>query len=287
VTVLEALRQATARLREAGVDSPEHDAEVLLRHVLRWDRARLVADGAHPLEDEPRESYLRLVEERERRRPLQHLTGTQWFWRHEYRVTPDVLVPRPETEVLVEAALALLADLERPLVVDVGTGSGCVALSLASERPHADVHATDVSPAALHVARDNAERLGLTGRVVFHCGDLLEPVRPLAGRLDLVVSNPPYVSADELATLAPEVRAHDPRGALVPPGDRLAVYRRLAPQAAALLGPGRSLVVEIGRGMEDEVSRELEAAGLRTTRVVPDLAGIPRVVIARQPSGLD
>jgi release factor glutamine methyltransferase len=285
VTVLEALRAATARLRAAGVDAPEHDAEVLLRHVLRWDRARLVAAGGHPLPDEPERSYLGLVEERARRRPLQHLTGTQWFWRHELRVTPDVLVPRPETEILVEAALGLMADQVRPLVVDVGTGSGCIALSLAFEMPKAEVHATDVSRAALDVARDNAVRLGLTGRVVFHRGDLLEPVHSLAGRLDLIVSNPPYVSADELPALAPEVRAHDPRVALVPPGDRLAVYRRLAPEAAALLRPGRSLAVEIGRGMEDEVSRELEAAGLRTTRVVPDLAGIPRVVIARRPMG--
>jgi release factor glutamine methyltransferase len=285
VTVLEALRQATARLRAAGVDAPEHDAEVLLRHVLRWDRARLVAEGTQLLEDDPERSYLRLVEERARRRPLQHLTGTQWFWRHEFRVTPDVLVPRPETEVLVEAALELLAGLQSPLVVDVGTGSGCIALSLAFERPEAEVHATDLSARALAVARDNASRLDLAGRVVLHRGDLLEPVHSLADRLDLIVSNPPYVSRDEVATLAPEVRVHDPRGALVPPGDRLAVYRRLAPQAAALLRPGRSLAVEIGRGMEDDVSRELEAAGLPTTRVVPDLAGVPRVVIARRPMG--
>jgi release factor glutamine methyltransferase len=285
VTVLEALHQGTARLRSTGVDSPEHDAEVLLRHVLGWERSRLIADGTAPLAPDDETSYLRLVDERARRRPLQHLTGTQWFWKHEFRVTPDVLIPRPETELLIEAVLDLLRDVERPLVVDVGTGSGCIALSLAAERPDGDIHATDVSERALAVARDNRSRLGLDGRVQFHHGDLLEPVASFAGRLDLVVSNPPYVSPDELATLAPEVREHDPRRALVPPDDRSSIYRRLAPEAARLLRPGGALGVEIGQGMEDDVTRQIEGAGLRADRVLPDLAGIPRVVIARRPMG--
>jgi release factor glutamine methyltransferase len=285
VIVLEALRHATDRLRAAGVDSPEHDAEVLLRLVLAWDRSRLIADGAADLAKEAEASYLRLVDERAKRRPLQHLTGTQWFWKHAFRVTGDVLVPRPETEILVEAALELLRDVERPRVVDVGTGSGCIALSLAGERPDARIQATEISEPALAVARDNAVRLGLEGRVTFRRGDLLEPVGALAGRLDLVVSNPPYVSASDLHHLAPEVRLHDPHLALIPPGDRLSVYRRLAPAAARLLRPGRALAVEMGEGMEDEVVREMERAGLAVRAVRPDLAGIPRVVIARRPMG--
>ena len=285
MTIREALQQATVRLRAAGVDSPEHDAEVLLRHVLGWDRARLVADGATRLAPEAESSYLRLIDERARRRPLQHLTGTQWFWKHEFRVTPDVLVPRPETELLVEVALELLRDVERPRLVDVGTGSGCIALSLAAERPDAEIHATDISEAALAVARDNAIHLGLDGRVAFRRGDLLEPVGALTGRLDLVLSNPPYVSVTELGHLSPEVRVHDPHQALIPPGDRLSVYRRLAPAAARLLRPGRALAVEIGQGMEDEVARELEGGGLEVVRVLPDLAGIRRVVIARRAMG--
>jgi release factor glutamine methyltransferase len=285
VTVLEALHRSTARLRSAGVESPEHDAEVLLRHALAWERSRLIADGAAPLAPADEASYLRLVEERARRRPLQHLTGTQWFWNHEFRVTPDVLIPRPETELLVEVALTLLRDRERPRVVDVGTGSGCIALSLAGERPDAEIHATDISEPALAVARDNALRLGLEGRVTFRRGDLLEPVGALAGRLDLVVSNPPYVSVAELHGLAPEVRLHDPHQALIPPGDRLSVYRRLAPEAARLLRPGAPVAVEVGQGMEDEVVREMERAGLQISSVRPDLAGIPRIVIARRPMG--
>jgi len=285
VTVLEALRQAAAHLRSAGVPSPEHDAEVLLRYVLGWDRARLVADGPAPLAPADETSYLRLVDERARRRPLQHLTGTQWFWKHEFRVTPDVLVPRPETELLVEVALELLGDREHPRVVDVGTGSGCIALSLAGERPDAKVLATDISEPALAVARDNALRLGLEGRVTFRRGDLLEPVGALAGRLDLVVSNPPYVSVADLHGLAPEVRLHDPHQALIPPGDRLSVYRRLAPEAASLLRPGGAVAVEVGQGMGDEVVREMERAGLLVSFVRPDLAGIPRVVIAHRAMG--
>jgi release factor glutamine methyltransferase len=285
VTVLEALRQAASRLREAGVDSPDHDAEVLLRHSLGWDRSRLVAEGSTPLAPEALAVYETLVGERAGRRPLQHLTGTQWFWKHEFTVTPEVLIPRPETELLVATGLELLRDVERPQIVDVGTGSGCIALSLAAERPDAEIHATEISEPAVAVARENALRLGLEGRVAFHLGDLLEPTLHLAGRVDLVVSNPPYVGEDELASLAPEVREHDPKDALVPPGDPLAVYRRLAPAAVELLRPGRWLAVEIGFGMADGVRRALEPAGLRFERVVPDPAGIPRAVIALRPIG--
>jgi release factor glutamine methyltransferase len=287
VTISEALRRATERLREAGVDSPDHDAEVLLRHVLGWNRARLIADGAKPFSRDPQAAYDAVVDERARRRPLQHLTGTQWFWKDEFIVTPDVLIPRPETELLVEAGLELLGGIERPRIVDVGTGSGCIALSLASERLDAEVHATEVSEPALSVARDNARKLGLDGRVAFHLGDLLEPVRSLAGSVDLVVSNPPYVGAKELPTLAPEVRDHDPRVALVPPGDGdpLAIYRRLAPAAAEILRPNRSLAVEIGAGMLDDVRRTIESAGLRLHRVLPDAAGLSRTVIALRPIG--
>jgi len=285
VTVRDALRLATAQLTSAGIDSAGHDAEHLLRHLLSWDRARILADGGELLSPEARTAYISLIDERARRRPLQHLTGIQSFWRREFVVGPDALIPRPDTEILVEAALDLLRPVERPVVVDVGTGSGCIALSLAAERPEAEIHAIDISRPALRVARENAGRLGLDDRVVFHHGDLLDPVAELGGRLDLVVSNPPYVSAEELATLAPEVARHEPSLALVPPNDRLSIYRRLSPTAARLLRAGGALAVEIGQGMEDEVTREIEGAGLRRERIVPDLAGIPRVVIARRPMG--
>jgi release factor glutamine methyltransferase len=282
LTVSQALLLATRRLSKAGVEYPDLDAELLLRHVLDWDRARVVAEGTSDLPPGTEARFLSLVEGRARRRPLQHLTGTQHFWRHEFVVSPDVLIPRPETEVLVETSLELLRDVGGPLVVDVGTGSGCIALSLAAERPDARVHAVDVSPGALAVARENAQRLGL-GRVRFHEGDLLEPVASFSGRIALVASNPPYVSCAELPELMPEVRDHEPPIALVPPSEPYSVYRRLATQASATLAPGGWLVAEIGLDMDREVTRICEAAGLAVQRVVPDLRSIPRTVVARKP----
>jgi release factor glutamine methyltransferase len=226
--------------------------------------------------------FLALVEERARRRPLQHLTGTQAFWRHEFLVTSDVLIPRPETELLVEAALGVLRERPSPVVVDVGTGSGCIALSLAAERSDAVVHAIDVSEAALAVARANARRLGLEKTVSFHLGDLLSSVRSLTGAIDLVVSNPPYVDPSEAPSLAPEVRQHEPALALFAPGDRYSVYRRLAPAAAAALRPRGFLMLEVGMGMAEEVSRLCEASGLGVEKVQADLQGIPRTIVARR-----
>lgn len=197
-------------------------------------------------------------------------------------MTPDVLIPRPETEVLVEAALHRLRPLKQPRIVDVGTGSGCIALSLAAELPAATVFATDISAAALRVARDNARRLGLEARVSFHEGDLLGPVTA-QGPFDMVASNPPYVDPAALPGLAPEVRDREPRIALVPPDDEpLSVYRRLVPQAWAALKPGGWLIVEIGLGQADEVSGILLGAGFTLETVERDLQQIPRVLVARR-----
>lgn len=276
--VSEALLAAAARLRAAGVDSPEHDAEVLLRHTLGWDRVRLVVGGATRLKPEDESAFRALVEERASRRPLQYITGTQWFWRHEFHVTPDVLIPRPETEALVGAALEILRPLAQPVVVDVGTGSGCIALSLAAERPDAEVHATEVSLPALDVARTNARRFGLEGRVLFHLGDLLEPLADRASRLDLVVSNPPYVEAADRDSMAPEVRDHEPATALFPPGDGLSVYRRLAGPAHSLLKAGGWLALEVSPLLAAEVGRLLGSTGFDTRPILLDLAGRSRVV---------
>lgn len=281
MTVGAALDGASSRLRQAGIASARLDAERLLRHVLGWDAATLIVRDREPLSDSRRAEFERLIEARAERLPLQHLIGSQHFWRHEFRVTPDVLIPRPETEHLVEAALEWLSGRGRPVIADVGTGSGCIALSIAAERPDAIVHAIDLSPAALAIARDNANRLGLGSRVQFREGDLLAP---LAGEpLDLILSNPPYVDAGEITTLAPEVRDHEPRLALVPPGDRFSIYGRLAREAADALQPGGVLMVEIGRGMEDGVLRLFEDVGLDIERVIPDLQSIARVVVAGRP----
>ena len=250
-----------------------------------WDRATVLSRPTHEVEPETLERFRSLTQARAQRRPLQHLTETQAFWRHEFLVNPDVLIPRPETELLVEAGLESLRDTARPTVVDVGTGSGCIALSIAAERSDAALHAIDISPAALAVARENARRLGLSDRVHFHEGDLLEPVPSLAGAIDLVVSNPPYVDPDEVASLAPEVRDHEPALALFAPRDRYSVYRRLAPAAARALRPGGYLMLEVGLGMADEVCRICESSGLQVGQVLDDLQGIPRAIVARRAAG--
>jgi release factor glutamine methyltransferase len=273
-------REAAARLRASGVEAPDGDAERLLRHVLDWDRARLVAHPDATVEAAAETRFRSLVEERARRVPLQHLVGLQAFWRHEFVVTPEVLIPRPETELLVEAALDALRGRERPLLVDVGTGSGCIALSLAAERPDARVHATELSGAALAVARANASRLGLAGRVVFHQGDLLRPLEGSPDAIDVVVSNPPYVDEADRGTLAPEVRDHEPALALFAPEHGLGVYRRLVSEASAALQPGGTLILELGSGQRADVERLCGDAGLVVVRVLPDLQGIPRALVA-------
>jgi release factor glutamine methyltransferase len=198
-------------------------------------------------------------------------------------VTPAVLIPRPETELLVETSLELLKGVARPVVVDVGTGSGCIALSIAAERADATVHATEVSEPALEVARENARRLGLEDRVAFHHGNLLEPVARLEGRTDLIASNPPYVDPADRDTLAPEVRDHEPRQALFAPGNPLSVHRALAGASMVALRPGGSLAAEIGLGHGGPVSALWRDAGLADVRTRADLAGIPRVVSGRRP----
>jgi len=280
MTVSEALRLATGRLRAARVPDAAWDAELLLRHVLDRDRGALLSREAERLTAGQEERFLTLVKEREARRPLQHLTGVQAFYGRDFTVTADVLIPRPETEVLVEAALERLPKTGPIVLVDIGTGTGCIALTLAAERPAAEVHALDISGEALEVARANARRLGLDGRVRFYQGDLALPLRDMVGRVDLVASNPPYVDAADFAGLMPEVRDHEPRVALVPVPDVASMYRRLAGQARPLLRPGGTLLLEVGQGQAEAVSSLCVQEGFHVERIVPDLAGIPRVVVA-------
>jgi release factor glutamine methyltransferase len=270
----EVLLRATTYLERHGVESPRASAETLLAEVLKTDRAGLYTrvDGLSAVEARAfgRSLCLRCTGV-----PVQHLTGRQQFRNLELAVRPGVFVPRPETEMVVEAALEELGGTAEPVVVDVGTGTGAIALSIAQERPDAAVWATDLSVAAVDLARRNAARLGLEVRVVE--GDLLGGLpRELARRVDAIVSNPPYVRSDELGALSREARA-DPELALRGGPD---VYRRLAQESIDLLAPGGRLVVEIGAGHGDEV-RALLAEGLDGVRVLPDLAGRDRVVIGR------
>jgi release factor glutamine methyltransferase len=310
-------------LLEASASVSRRDAETLLAHVLERDRAWLLAHVEDELAHAQLDTFRTLTLRRASQEPLQHITGRQEFFGIELQVTSDVLIPRPETEHLVEAVLDWAhrqSDAEPEAgshlrIVDVGTGSGAIAIALASVLEHASVTAIDISPAALTVARDNAERLGVASRVRFLEGDLLSPLLsehapadplftgdslnrllvgsdpfdPMLGNaaatpglntptFDIIASNPPYVALDDASTLAPEVRDHEPAVALYAGRDGLAIYRRLVPQAAQLLRPGGLLALEIGFGQQEAVTNLL--AGWNSVRFVEDYARIPRVALA-------
>jgi len=281
MTVHTALLQGQKLLEDAGIDVPRLTAEVLLMHATGHDRAWLYAHSTDELSELWWIHYGRYLHERMQGQPTQHITGRQEFYGRDFRVTPDVLIPRPETEHLIEMALASANAIEAalaranagPAILDIGTGSGAIAITLALET-HTRVVATDISLAALGVARQNTRTLG--GRVDFVACDLGDA---LAGSsFDLVVSNPPYVAGRDRAALPPEVRDHEPALALYGGGDGLAVYRRLIPEAARLLRPGGWLMMELG----DAPAVSGMLAGWHDVEIVNDLAGIPRVIIARR-----
>lgn len=284
--VFDVVRDAAARLERAGLVPADAraDAGVLARWVLGWDAATWLVRGVEPPAAGFRRRFEAAVARRVRREPVSHITGVREFYGRTFEVTPDVLTPRPETEALVTEALSLLAPGRAalgPTVIDVGTGSGCLAVTLALEAPGAPVLATDVSAAALDVARRNAGRHGILDRVTFEAADLVPVPCPPAG---VIVANPPYVPERDRAALAPEVARYEPGAALFAGEDGLDVIRRLVPAAARTLRPGGHLVMEIGAGQAGEVRRLVEAAGLACLRIVPDLQGIPRVVVALRPA---
>lgn len=283
----EALRKGLKTLAEGDIPSPQLAAELLLMHTLDCDRAGLHTHPELDLSPETAARYFDLIAERLTGKPTQYITGHQEFWGLDFEVTPDVLIPRPETEHLVEAVLDLAkaqgAARDAFLrIADVGTGSGCIALALASEFPNAEIDAVDISPAALAVAGRNAARLSLSARVRFHEGDLLAGLLEEggAGSFDFVVSNPPYVGLNELAMVQREVKEFEPRLAWggIEQGDE--IYRRLFPQARQCLKPGGYVVVEIGYCKRDAVAGLLGAEWTEVS-ARPDLSGIPRVVTAR------
>jgi release factor glutamine methyltransferase len=270
------LRRATEYLDRHGVESPRTSAEQLMMHVLGTDRAGLYSrtDG---LDTREARMFGRAICQRCTGTPLQHLTGEQGFRRIVVEVRPGVFVPRPETEVLVGLALDAVAGIEDPVVVDVGTGSGAIALAVKDERPDATVYATDRSTEALELAASNAQRLGLDVHVLE--GDLLSPLPDeLRGWVDLVVSNPPYLTPDEYEDLPPEVKA-DPELALLGGPD---VYERLAAEALRWLRDGGVLAVETGASRGRALADALSGSFMEV-RVEPDLAGRDRIVLGRRP----
>jgi release factor glutamine methyltransferase len=275
-------REGAACLEERGVPSARFDAEVLLALSLGVDRSALLARTREAAPPGAESTFRNLLERRGRRIPLQHLTGTQEFWSLEFAVDRRVLIPRPETELVVETVLALAAS-PAPRIADIGTGSGNIAVSLARELPGARVVATDISEEALEVARSNAVRHGVETRIRFLQGDLAAPLKGEVppGGLDFLVSNPPYVAESEMAALEPEVRDHEPRLALVPPGgDPLAFYPGLLAAGALFLQSGGRLVLELPAGGAEQIPPLIRrTADLELIEVRSDYTGIPRVLV--------
>jgi release factor glutamine methyltransferase len=284
--VQRALMWAVQELSRSTVDSLRLTAELLLAHSLGWDRVRVLSHSETPLSPEAASRFAALIRRRADGEPLQYITGLQEFYGLPFRVTPAVLIPRPETEILVEQAILLAGDsgARRVRFADVGTGSGCIAVSFAHEVPEAAGWAIDISVDALVVARENAARNGVLERIAFLRGDFLEgfPPKPC---FDLVISNPPYVAVDDAATLPAVVRDHEPAVALFSGSTGLDAYRRLIPQAAPRIVAGGWLLLEIGAGMCEQVSGLLEQAGFSIKTIAADLQGIPRCVLARRGHG--
>ena len=278
-SVSEALDLLAQAFRSASIEAPDADARVLVGHALLLDRARLIAQSDRNLEAREITVISGLAARRLKREPVSRILGQKEFWSLPLTVTPDVLVPRPETETVIEGALDFVVRgglrMEKLRVLDIGTGSGALLLALLNELPDATGTGTDISAAALQVARANAERCDLAARCNFVVCDVASGVQ---GPFDLVVSNPPYIAHDEIAALAPEVREYDPPVALDGGDDGLAIYRTIASQARQFLAAGGRLFVEIGAGQEPAVRAIFINSGLTVGVAREDLAGIPRVL---------
>ncbi|QFQ86837.1 peptide chain release factor N(5)-glutamine methyltransferase [Paracoccus kondratievae] len=272
MTGAEALRQGARRLAAAGVPGAADDARLLLAHILDVPRHRLTGALAAPLPSEMLRRFDAVIAARAERQPVSQILGRRAFWKHEFRVTRDTLDPRPETETLVEAALA------EPFssVLDLGTGTGAILISLLAERPGVRGTGTDISAKALEVAKENAYKINVSA-------NFLESdwFMAITETFDLIVSNPPYIALDEMGDLVPEVQKWEPRQALTDEADGLTAYRAIAAGAPAHLSPGGRLMVEIGPTQGAAVAGLMRAAGLIDVRILPDLDGRDRVVCAR------
>jgi len=278
-SIAEALREASRILENNGVPEARRDASSLLSFVLGKDRTFLISHAEDPVGDDSLDQLREFVERRAAGEPLQYITGVQDFYGREFRVTPDVLIPRPETELLVEAALEVS---NSEFICDVGTGSGCIALTLLCERPGARAVAVDKSGAALEIAKFNASKLSVTERAVFVVSDCFDALDRSEYQFDFIVSNPPYVSESALAGLQREVRDHEPLVALSPGADGLSVIRRLLADAPAFLKPNGHMLMEIGFDQGEKVRNLIDESVWTLLEVRPDLQCIPRIVVLRK-----
>jgi release factor glutamine methyltransferase len=281
----EILRHGTQTLVACGIQVARLEAEVLLADAMAITREQLVLSAEQPVSSEQVRRFKVHLQRRLQREPVAYITGRQEFWSLEFRVTPEVLIPRPETERMIEVVLSLVSELpaDKPQrLVDLGTGSGIIAVCLAKELPSAQIWAADISTAALAVARENARLNSVADRIGFLAGNLFAALSGRTEGFDVIVSNPPYIRRDEIATLEPEISQWEPRGALDGGADGLDFYRCIAAQAWQFLSPQGAVVVEIGALMSGAVSAIFNLAGFyRDVSVIQDYAGRDRVVIAR------
>jgi release factor glutamine methyltransferase len=280
-TVQRVLAWMTQDFTALAIPTPRLDAELLLCRALDCDRVRLYMDMQRPLEARELEAARALVVRRRKREPVAYILGRREFYRHSFEVTRDVLIPRPETEVLVDRALELLPQETDLRALDLCTGSGAIAITLALERPQLQVDATDLSQPALDIAARNAAQLDAADRVHFHCGDLFDAL-PEARGYALVVANPPYVADSEWSALAPEIREHEPRAALLAGREGLDVLARLCAQVAEWLEPGGALLFEVGHTQAPRVMELLRGqGGFEAIVAHKDLSAVARIVGAR------
>lgn len=280
----EAFSLAKKKLIAAGIPSPHLNAEVLLQRLLGVEKVFLVAHSERALSNEEEKQFFEWVDRRTQGEPAQYITGHQEFWGLDFEVTPAVLIPRPETEHVVETVLKLNQSAD-PKIVDVGTGSGCIAIALAKEISRSRVFAVDQSKEALQIATRNAERLGVCSRIKFVLGDMLTPfdLEQYNKAFDFVVSNPPYVPSSDRPSLQFEVRAHEPRAALHSrEDDPIQIYRYLIEQSHPRLRSDGFLVVEIGSGQKERIETEFDQNRWTDIQFIHDLQSIPRVAVAKK-----
>lgn len=283
MTVLEVIQKSAEFLTRKGVESPRLQTELLLAHVLKQPRMKLYLNFERQLTPAEADTLREMVKRRGQREPMQHIVGSTSFCGLEITVNRHVLVPRPETELLAEAGWQFLSnrDLQSDTCLDFGTGSGCIAIALAAKCPAARIVATDVSREAIALAEQNAARNGVGGKVQFSCGDGFTAL-PEGARFDLIISNPPYIPSAEIASLQPEVRDFDPRGALDGGADGLDFYRLLAAQAGSFLNRGGKLMLEFGDGQASALRKIFEAEMWIVEAVREDYTQRQRILIVRR-----
>jgi len=280
----ESIKEAALALESSGVPEARREAGSLLEFILGRDRTFLISHAGDEIDENSFDRLREFVERRATGEPLQYITGVQDFYGREFRVTPDVLIPRPETELLVEAALQIVGDTgAAPFICDVGTGSGCIGVTLLCELVSARAVLIDKSPVALDVAKLNAQKLSVAERVRFLVSDCFDVLDSREHKFDLIVSNPPYVAAAALAGLQREVRDHEPLIALSPGGDGLSVIRRLIDDGTSFIKPNGHLLMEIGFDQGEAVETLVESSVWSLREIRPDLQGIPRIVVLQKP----